>query len=391
MMTIGDYPDYLALGYLLNQNMLKPDDVVTGVEYDEELAVVVVRTERRDQFRGQAEEAHADQRLRAGHRLRRPHGGARRASRCRRRRCKTSWLYRLTHAINTTPSLYLEAGAIHGCVLCARGPAARLHGGCRPPQRGRQDRRLDVPPRRERRRQDLLHDRPADLGDGDQDRAHGHPDPGLALRLHRLGRRAGAQAGPDPDRPRPRQALPRARRARSASSSTRTSPTSRRRAPSTAARARGRCGRARVDALAIAAAECHPRRAARRRAGAAHGRRRQAAADARRPHHPGARDRAARAAMRRAGPQRQRRSGALRRLRPAGGCRRRAGLRRAARRHPRGARLGGRATGPSSHGWRAPRPTRRSCRAISWRGCTLRGRPPACRSPAPSRAGRRIR
>ncbi len=30
---------------------------------------------------------------------------------------RTSWLYRLTHAINTTPSLYLEAGAIHGCVL----------------------------------------------------------------------------------------------------------------------------------------------------------------------------------------------------------------------------------------------------------------------------------
>src|SRR5580704_10627889 len=26
MMTIGDYPDYLAIGYLLNQNMLGPDD-----------------------------------------------------------------------------------------------------------------------------------------------------------------------------------------------------------------------------------------------------------------------------------------------------------------------------------------------------------------------------
>src|ERR671925_2050434 len=46
-MTINDYPDYLALGYLLNQNMLKPDDVVTSVDYDEELAVVVVRTKRK--------------------------------------------------------------------------------------------------------------------------------------------------------------------------------------------------------------------------------------------------------------------------------------------------------------------------------------------------------
>ena len=35
-MTIGDYPEYLATGYLLNQNMLLPDDVVTGVDYDEE-------------------------------------------------------------------------------------------------------------------------------------------------------------------------------------------------------------------------------------------------------------------------------------------------------------------------------------------------------------------
>ena len=30
---------------------------------------------------------------------------------------RTSWLYALTHKINTTPSLYLEAGAIHGSIL----------------------------------------------------------------------------------------------------------------------------------------------------------------------------------------------------------------------------------------------------------------------------------
>jgi FdhD protein len=33
---------------------------------------------------------------------------------------RTSWLYQMTHTINTTPSLYLEAGAIHGCVLCVQ-------------------------------------------------------------------------------------------------------------------------------------------------------------------------------------------------------------------------------------------------------------------------------
>src|SRR5258706_12265550 len=50
MMTIGDYPEYLALGYLLNQNMLKYDDVVTEVEYDDDLQVVVARTKHHTNF-----------------------------------------------------------------------------------------------------------------------------------------------------------------------------------------------------------------------------------------------------------------------------------------------------------------------------------------------------
>ena len=58
---------------------------------------------------------------------------------------RTSWLYALTRKINTAPSLYLAAGAIHGCVLVRGGSAAALYGGCRPAQRGRQDRRLHAP------------------------------------------------------------------------------------------------------------------------------------------------------------------------------------------------------------------------------------------------------
>src|SRR6201989_1729793 len=49
-MTINDYPEYLAVGYLLNQNMLLPDDVVESVDYDEELSVVVVRTKRKTNY-----------------------------------------------------------------------------------------------------------------------------------------------------------------------------------------------------------------------------------------------------------------------------------------------------------------------------------------------------
>ncbi|HXP32315.1 MAG TPA: formate dehydrogenase accessory sulfurtransferase FdhD [Stellaceae bacterium] len=118
MMTVGDHPDYLAVGYLLNQNMLRADDTITGIDYDEELETVVVRTERRTDYErklrkktltsgcaqgtvfGDLMEKFADIRLPADAVL------------------KTSWLYALTRKINTVPSLYLAAGAIHGCVLC---------------------------------------------------------------------------------------------------------------------------------------------------------------------------------------------------------------------------------------------------------------------------------
>src|SRR3972149_891602 len=115
-MTIGDYPEYLAIGYLLNQNMLRPDDVITGVDYDEELAVVVVRTKRKTNYEkklkkkvqtsGCAQGTVFGDLMEALENVKLPEAELR-----------TSWLYALTNKINTTPPLYLEAGAIHGCVL----------------------------------------------------------------------------------------------------------------------------------------------------------------------------------------------------------------------------------------------------------------------------------
>ncbi|MGF7211527.1 FdhD protein [Skermanella aerolata] len=117
MMTICDYPEYLALGYLLNQNMLRTDDRVTDIVYDDEIETVVVRTERPTDYEqklkkktltsgcaqgtvfGDLMEKFEDVRLSSTARIR------------------TSWLATLTRKINTAPSLYLEAGAIHGCVL----------------------------------------------------------------------------------------------------------------------------------------------------------------------------------------------------------------------------------------------------------------------------------
>jgi FdhD protein len=117
MMTIGDYPEYLAVGYLLNQNMLHDDDHITAIDYDADIECVIVRTAMKTTFEekvkkktltsgcaqgtvfGDVMEKFEDISLPEGHIIR------------------TSWLASLVNEINTTPSLYLEAGAIHGCVL----------------------------------------------------------------------------------------------------------------------------------------------------------------------------------------------------------------------------------------------------------------------------------
>lgn len=117
-MTIGDYPEYLAVGYLRNQNMLLDDDEITAIEYEPEIDTVVVRTRRETDYEeklkkkvqtsgcaqgtvfGDVMESFESVRLNPDLRFR------------------TSQLYALVKAINTMPSLYLKAGAIHGCVLC---------------------------------------------------------------------------------------------------------------------------------------------------------------------------------------------------------------------------------------------------------------------------------
>ncbi|TIM68991.1 MAG: formate dehydrogenase accessory sulfurtransferase FdhD, partial [Mesorhizobium sp.] len=113
------YPEYLALGYLLNQNMLKSDDVVTEVEYDDDVQVVVVRTERNTNYeqklRKRTQTSGCAQGTAFGDLLEALDTTLPPAA------LHTSWLYQMTRTINTTPSLYLEAGAIHGCVLCKEG------------------------------------------------------------------------------------------------------------------------------------------------------------------------------------------------------------------------------------------------------------------------------
>ena len=118
-MTIGDYPEYLALGFLANQNILNiiPEDI-PKVEYYDDINTVVVRTKKKTNY--ELEE---------------------------KRKIKTSGcangtifgnllenfekykiqnsivisskqIFLLYKKINLLPSLYLKSGAIHGCLLC---------------------------------------------------------------------------------------------------------------------------------------------------------------------------------------------------------------------------------------------------------------------------------
>ncbi|MDX2156843.1 MAG: formate dehydrogenase accessory sulfurtransferase FdhD [Hyphomicrobiaceae bacterium] len=120
MMTIGDYPNLLAVGYLLNQGMLRRDDEITGIDYDEDIATVVVRTARvtdyEEKLRKKVQTSGCAQGTVFGDLMEEIEG----IRLVPEARLKTSWLYALTHKINTAPSLYLKAGAIHGCVLCER-------------------------------------------------------------------------------------------------------------------------------------------------------------------------------------------------------------------------------------------------------------------------------
>jgi len=116
-MTIGDYPDYLAGGFWKNQGMLRADDVITQVDYDDDLEVVVVRTERKTSYEEKVKKKTRTSGCAVGtvfgdmmeglEGLTLPDATV-----------KTSSLYTLAKEINTLPSLYLEAGAIHGTVLC---------------------------------------------------------------------------------------------------------------------------------------------------------------------------------------------------------------------------------------------------------------------------------
>ena len=117
-MTICDYPEYLAIGFLFNQNMINSLSEIKEVEFNEDLSVVVVRTNKTTPF-----ETNNKKRIKtSGCAMGTIFGEMfEKLSPLSPEKIITFSLNKIkgiVKEINQTKSLYLEAGAIHGSVLC---------------------------------------------------------------------------------------------------------------------------------------------------------------------------------------------------------------------------------------------------------------------------------
>ena len=117
LMTIGDHPKYLAIGYLLNQNMLKKNDKISKVEFDKELNIVVVRTNRKTNYENKLKRKVTTSGCAVGTVFGDVYEEILKTKIKSKKIIKHSWIYEISKKINLTPSLYLEAGAIHGCAI----------------------------------------------------------------------------------------------------------------------------------------------------------------------------------------------------------------------------------------------------------------------------------
>ena len=116
-MTIGDYPEYLALGFLRNQKMLSNKDKVDAIDFDAELNSIVIRTKRKTNYEDKLKKKTQTSGCAVGTVFGDIMDGVDGLT-ISAISTKVSHLYSLSSKINRTPSLYLKAGAIHGTILC---------------------------------------------------------------------------------------------------------------------------------------------------------------------------------------------------------------------------------------------------------------------------------
>jgi FdhD protein len=100
--------------------MLKRDDVISGIDYDDDLQVVIVRTERKTNYEQKMEKKIRTSGCAVGTVYGDIMDDFSSVNLDKKTKIKTSWIYTISKKVNTRPSLYLKAGALHGCVLCQK-------------------------------------------------------------------------------------------------------------------------------------------------------------------------------------------------------------------------------------------------------------------------------
>ena len=120
LMTINDYPEYLAVGYLLNQNMIYPNEKINKISYDKETNTIVIRTKRKTNYERTLKKKITTSGCAQGTIFGNIYEELEKTKINSKIKIKKEWIYELSKKITLTTSLYLEAGAIHGCVLCKK-------------------------------------------------------------------------------------------------------------------------------------------------------------------------------------------------------------------------------------------------------------------------------
>ena len=120
LMTINDFPEYLAIGYLLNQNMIYPKEKIKKIDYDKNTETIVIRTKRKTNYEKILKKKITTSGCAQGTVFGDIYENLQKTKLTSKIKIKKSWIYELSKKITLTPSLYLQAGAIHGCVLCKK-------------------------------------------------------------------------------------------------------------------------------------------------------------------------------------------------------------------------------------------------------------------------------
>ena len=117
LMCIGDHPKYLAIGYLINQNMININEKIKTIDYDSNLDIIVIRTNKKTNYEKKLRKKITTSGCAQGTIFGDIYEEIQKIYISSNTKIKHDWIYEISKKINHIPSLYLAAGAVHGCVI----------------------------------------------------------------------------------------------------------------------------------------------------------------------------------------------------------------------------------------------------------------------------------